>query len=243
MYFRTNYSSVLFGNDLSMIEKYKNKITLGDCLDVMKSLPDKCIDLILTDPPYGIKVARRGRLGSPGKLGVQVTDYGRSDWDDTIPGKEYFEEMFRISKNQIIFGGNFMVENINKNSPCWIVWDKDNSGNYADCELAWTSFPSAIKKYVWRWNGMLQQDMKNKEHRIHPTQKPVKLFEMILRDYYLNKDCSGIVADFFSGSASCAIACHNLQIPFIAVEKDVKMYEKSVQRLKDAQAQQKLFYL
>ena len=136
-----------------------------------------------------------------------------------------------------------MVENINKNSPCWIVWDKDNSGNYADCELAWTSFPSAVKKYVWRWNGMLQQDMKNKEHRIHPTQKPVKLFEMILRDYYLNKDCSGIVADFFSGSASCAIACHNLQIPFIAVEKDVKMYEKSVQRLKDAQAQQKLFYL
>ena len=136
-----------------------------------------------------------------------------------------------------------MMEHINKNSPCWIVWDKDNSGNYADCELAWTSFPSAVKKYVWRWNGMLQQDMKNKEIRIHPTQKPVRLFEMILRDYYKNKGCTGIVADFFSGSASCAIACYNLQIPFIAVEKDPEMYKKSVQRLQEAKAQQKLFFL
>ena len=226
-----------------MNDEFLNKITPGDCLEVMKRLPDNYIDLILTDPPYGIKVSRRGTLGSPGRLGVKVTDYGKSDWDDSIPGKEYFDEMFRVSKNQIICGGNFMMEHINKNSPCWIVWDKDNSGNYADCELAWTSFPSAVKKYVWRWNGMLQQDMKNKEIRIHPTQKPVRLFEMILRDYYKNKGCTGIVADFFSGSASCAIACYNLQIPFIAVEKDPEMYKKSVQRLQEAKAQQKLFFL
>lgn len=134
-----------------------------------------------------------------------------------------------------------MIANIGRNSNCWIVWDKDNTGNYADCELAYTSFNRAVKKYVYRWNGMIQQDMKNKEIRIHPTQKPVKLFEMILRDFY-NKDSNGgIVADFYSGSGSVAIACHNLGIPFISVEKRLQHYEDSVQRLKDAQAQMKLF--
>ena len=221
-----------------MIEKYLNKITLGDCLDVMKELPDKCIDLILTDPPYGEKMSKRGKIGSSNK-GV-VKDYGKSDWDDRIPEKIYFDEMFRVSKNQIIFGGNFMVENINKNSSCWIVWDKQNTGNYADCELAWTSFGSAVRKFTYIWNGMIQQDMKNKEIRIHPTQKPVGLLEKILREYY-KKETNGIVADFFSGSGSTAVACYNLGIPFICVEKNLKHYKDSIQRLKDVQAQIKLF--
>lgn len=221
-----------------MIETFKNKITLGDCLGVMKQLPDKCIELILTDPPYGEKMSRRGTIGSSNK-GV-VKDYGKSDWDDKIPEKIYFDEMFRVSKNQIIFGGNFMIENINKNSPCWIVWDKHNTGNYADCELAWTSFPTAIRKFDFIWNGMIQQDMKNKEIRIHPTQKPVGLLEMILREYY-DKEAKGIVFDPFSGSGSVAIACYNLGIPFISVEKNLKHYEDSIKRLQDAQAQMKLF--
>ena len=221
-----------------MIEKYLNKITHGDCLDIMRELLDKCIELILTDPPYGEKMSRRGTIGSSNK-GV-VKDYGKSDWDDKIPDPIYFQEMFRISKNQIIFGGNFMVENINKNSPCWIVWDKQNTGNYAGCELAWTSFGSAIRKYSFVWNGMIQEDMKNKEIRIHPTQKPVKLMERILRDYYV-KDSKGVVLDCFSGSGSVAIACYNLGIPFISVEKNLKHYEDSVKRLQDVQAQMKLF--
>lgn len=133
-----------------------------------------------------------------------------------------------------------MVENINKNSPCWIVWDKQNTGNYADCELAWTSFGSAIRKYSFVWNGMIQEDMKNKEIRIHPTQKPVKLMERILRDYYV-KDSKGVVLDCFSGSGSVAIACYNLGIPFISVEKNLKHYEDSVKRLQDVQAQMRLF--
>ena len=224
-----------------MLEKYLNKITHADCLEVMRQLPDKCIDLVLTDPPYGLKIARRGVLGSPGRAGVAVTNYGKSNWDDNTPEQIYFDEMFRVSKNQIIFGGNFMMESIRKNSPCWIVWDKDNTGNYADCELAWTSFSSAVKKYIWRWNGMIQQDMKNKEYRIHPTQKPVRLFEMILRDYYKNKECRGVVADFFSGSGTTAIACYNLGIPFICTEKKFEYYQASVERLKEAQAQMKLF--
>jgi len=221
-----------------MIENYLNKITHADCLDIMKQLPDKCIDLILTDPPYGEKMSRRGTIGSSNK-GI-VKDYGKSDWDDKIPDKVYFDEMFRVSKNQIIFGGNFMVENIGKNSPCWIVWDKNNTGNYADCELAWTSFTTAIRKYSFTWNGMIQEDMKNKEHRIHPTQKPVKLLERILRDYY-DRESKGIVADFFSGSGSVAIACYNLGIPFVSVEKNLKHYDDSVKRLQEVQAQMRLF--
>lgn len=221
-----------------MIDKFLNKITLGDCLDVMKQLPDKSIELILTDPPYGEGMSKRGTIGSSNK--GQVKDYGKSDWDDKIPEKIYFDEMFRVSKNQIIFGGNFMVEHINKNSPCWIVWDKHNTGNYADCELAWTSFPTAIRQFDYIWNGMIQQNMKEKEFRIHPTQKPVGLLENILREYY-NKESKGIVADFFSGSGSVAIACYNLGIPFISVEKNLKHYEDSVQRLKEVQAQMRLF--
>ena len=221
-----------------MIDKFLNKITFADCLDIMKQLPDKSVELILTDPPYGEGMSKRGTIGSSNK-GI-VKDYGKSDWDDKPPEKIYFDEMFRVSKNQIIFGGNFMIEQINKNSPCWIVWDKCNTGNYADCELAWTSFKSAIRKYSYIWNGMIQQDMKNKEIRIHPTQKPVGLLEKILRDYY-NKDSNGIVADFFSGSGSVAVACYNLGIPFISVEKNLKHYEDSVQRLRDVQAQMRLF--
>ena len=220
------------------IETFINKINFGDCLDIMKKLPDNYIDLILTDPPYGEKMSRRGVLGSSNRGAVQ--NYGKSDWDDEIPAQEYFDEMFRVSKNQIIFGGNFMITRIGKNSPCWIIWDKDNTGNYADAELAWTSFNRAVKKYTWRWNGMIQQDMKNKERRIHPTQKPVRLMEMILRDFY-DKEKGGIVADFYSGSGSVAIACHNLGIPFISVEKRLEYYQESVKRLKDVQAQMKLF--
>ena len=161
------------------MERFLNKITYADCLDVMRELPDKSIELILTDPPYGEKMSRRGTIGSSNK-GI-VKDYGRSDWDDKIPEKIYFDEMFRVSKNQIIFGGNFMVERINKNSPCWIVWDKQNTGNYADCELAWTSFDKVAKCYDFPWAGFIKTG--ETEKAIHPTQKPVKLIEQILRDY------------------------------------------------------------
>ena len=227
-----------------MLNSLLNKITHADCLEVMKQLPDKCIDLILTDPPYGIGISKRGFLGSVNKhTNAPVTDYGKDDWDDDVPGQEYFDEMFRISKNQIIFGGNFMIEQIRKNTPCMIVWDKDNTGNYADCELAWTSFPCAVKKYTWRWNGMIQQDMKNKEFRIHPTQKPVPLLEMILRDFYKKQNSTGIVLDCFSGSGSTAIACYKLGIPFIAIEKSKKYVEKSKERLEDFAAQGRLFVI
>ena len=213
-----------------------NKIHHADCLEFMKQLPDKCIDLVLTDPPYGIGESFAKNKSRSGR--AAATDYGNKDWDKTIPSKEVFDEIIRVSKNQIIFGGNYFVEYL-KNSPCWIVWDKINGTNdFADCELAWTSFGSAVRKYAFMWSGMLQQNMKNKEKRIHPTQKPADLFGMILRDYSKEND---LVLDCFSGSGTTAIACHNLKRNFICVEKDKDYYEASVKRLEEHKKQLSIF--
>ena len=214
------------------MDKYINQIINADCLDILRELPDKSIDLVLTDPPYGIGVCSM-TLGK----GKNKIFRGNENWDKTIPEKEIFNEILRVSKHQIIFGGNYFVEYLH-NSPCWLVWDKNNTGNFADCELAWTNFKSVVRKYLWTWNGMLQHDMKNKDVRIHPTQKPLKLFEMILSDYSNEND---LILDCFSGSGTTAIACHNLKRRFICIERDIDYYNASVERLKIAQSQLKLF--
>jgi site-specific DNA-methyltransferase (adenine-specific) len=213
------------------IKELENKIINADCMDILKQLPDKCIDLVLTDPPYGIGESK-GKNKSRVKLAI-AKDYGNKDWDSKIPQKEVFDEIIRISKHAIIFGGNYFVEYL-KNSPCWIVWDKLNTGNFADCELAWTSFKSAVRKYEFLWNGMIQQNMKNKEVRIHPTQKPADLFGMILRDYSKEGD---LILDCFSGSGTTAIACHRLKRRFICIERDKDYWQASVKRLEDEQRQ------
>jgi site-specific DNA-methyltransferase (adenine-specific) len=211
-------------------------------MDILKQLPDKCIDLVLTDPPYGINASsenflRQGKRRGKSKC-VSGLNYKISNWDKDIPQKQIFEEIKRVSKNQIIFGGNYFVDFLT-NSSCWLVWDKLTGDNlYADCELAYTSFKSAVRKYTYLWKGMLQEDMKHKDIRIHPTQKPLKLFEMILRDYSNEND---LILDCFSGSGTTAVACHNLKRRFICIEKDKDYYNASVERLKNAQAQLKLF--
>tara|TARA_Y100000310_G_C20290813_1_gene627135 strand:+ start:48 stop:671 length:624 start_codon:yes stop_codon:yes gene_type:complete len=172
-----------------------------DCLEYMKELPDNYFDLVVTDPPYGINIAKDGNIGGD-NLG-KAKDYGVQEWDKSIPSKEIFQEIFRVSKNQIIFGGNYMIEHLH-NSACWIVWDKDNTGNFADCELAWTSFNSAVRKFKWRWNGMLQEKMNWKEKRLHPTQKPVPLMRWIIKTYSKEGDK---ILDPFAGSGSTILAC------------------------------------
>ncbi len=139
----------------------------GDSLQALKRYADNHFDLAIVDPPYGIN-ASKGTWGSSNK--GKVTNYGKKDWDKQPPNEQYFVELRRVSKNQIIWGGNYFGL---PPSSCWLVWDKLNSGDFADCELAWTSFNTAVRKFTWRWNGMLQQNMKDKEIRIHPTQKPV----------------------------------------------------------------------
>jgi site-specific DNA-methyltransferase (adenine-specific) len=195
-----------------------NELYLGNCLDIMKSIPDQKIDLVLTDPPYGIGINKmsfaRGQQSGLAKRG----DYrGMCDWDSQRIGPEFFKEMLRISKNQIIFGGNYYTD-ILVPTKSWIVWDKKRQdkfhNDFADCELAWCSLGQArIFRYLW--HGMIQQNMKEKEKRYHPTQKPVGLFRQILEEY---SQKGQLVCDPFMGVGSVGIACQELGRGFVGIE-------------------------
>lgn len=147
--------------------------------------------------------------------------------------------MKRVSKNQIIWGANHFIEHIpNANSSCWIVWDKDNGENdFADCELAYTSFKSAVRKFKFRWQGMLQENMKCKEERIHPTQKPVALYAWLLNNYAKE---GWKILDTHLGSGSIAIACNELGYSLTGIELDPYYYEKAKERIRKHQLQLRL---
>jgi len=219
---------ILFGGFL-VVEV--NRVYNMDCLEYMKGLEDNCIDLVLTDPPYGIGMDG-GNIGG-NNLG-KAKEYHKKDWDKSIPSKELFDEILRVSKKSIIFGANHFIQNIPYNSSCWIVWDKDNTGNFADSELAWSNFNTAVRNYKFRWNGMLQQDMANKEERHHPTQKPVELFKMILRDYAIKNNYK-TVYDPFMGSGTTALACKSLGLNYIGTELDKDYFNIINKRLEQVQ--------
>ena len=213
-------------------------ITNEDNMDLMARYEDNYFDLALVDPPYGI-----GESSNDNKSRSKIAkskDYGNKKWDDNAPNKDYFKELKRVSKNQIIFGANHFIENIpNANSSCWVVWDKMNGDNdFADCELAYCSFKTAVRKISLRWHGMLQHDMKNKEQRIHPTQKPVKLYEWLLMNYAKENDK---ILDTHLGSGSIALACHNLGFDLTACELDTEYYNNALKRLKQHQQQLTMF--
>lgn len=207
-----------------------------DCMTYMKTCKDNEFDLAIVDPPYGIDVAKTGKVGG-GKL-APVNQYAASDWDKSAPDYEYFIELQRISRNQIIWGANHFISKIAKDSPCWIIWDKDNTGNFADCELAYTSFKTAARKYKFTWNGMLQGNMKNKEIRIHPTQKPVNLYQWLL-DSYAFKDHK--ILDTHLGSGSSAIAAHYFGCDFVGIEIDEDYYNAAKERFDNETRQESLF--
>src|SRR5690554_1879817 len=220
------------------------KITNEDNMELMARYPDKYFDLALIDPPYGIGESSNDNK-SRSKLG-KSKDYGCKKWDDYAPDKVFFKELIRVSKNQIIFGANHFIENIpNSNSSSWIVWDKENGNNdFADCELAWTSHKTAVRKYSFKWHGMLQGDMKNKEIRIHPTQKPVSLYKWILMRYAKQGDK---ILDTHLGSGSIAIAINDvnniekMDLTLTACELDKEYFDKSMIRIKEAISQKTLF--
>lgn len=197
-----------------------NKIYNADCLDLMKQLPDKCIDLVLTDPPYGIGIS-----SNPVR---QMHD--KKDWDANIPIDEYFKEIFRISKEQIIWGGNYF--NL-PTSQGFLVWDKIQPYDFslAMCEQAWSSYQKPAK--LFRYSVLKE---KGKEH---PTQKPVKLIEWCIE--YSKLAEGSLILDCFSGSGTTAIASFNKKMNFICIEKDYDYWKASVERLENVQAQQKLF--
>lgn len=206
-----------------------------DCMEGMKEFPDKYFELAIVDPPYGINMDG-GKIGGD-KLG-KATEYTKKKWDSQPPKKEYFDELIRVSKHQIIWGANHFISLIPFNSPCWVVWDKDNTGNFADCELAFTSFDTAVRKFKYRWNGMLQENMKNKEIRIHPTQKPVALYSWLLNNYAKPGDK---ILDTHVGSASSLIACHNLGFDYVGFEIDTDYYNMANDRLERVKSQTTIF--
>jgi site-specific DNA-methyltransferase (adenine-specific) len=206
-----------------------------DCVAGMKRFSDKHFDLAIVDPPYGIGQGGE-KNHTRGKLAV-AKDY-HSFNDDKIPSPEYFIELFRVSKNQIIWGGNYFVEHL-KNSSCWIVWDKDNGAcDFADCELAWTSFDTAVRKFKWKWQGMLQEDMKDKEKRIHHCQKPVQLYEWLLKNYAKSGDK---ILDTHVGSGSSRIACEKAGLDYVGYEIDTIHFNNQEKRFKDHLVQGRLF--
>jgi len=190
------------------------KLYCADSFEIMRKMATYSIDLIVTDPPYGIgennkQHLTRGLLAKP-------KDYGNYDWDETKIEKKYFYEMLRVAHNQIIFGGNYYIDNLT-NSPCWLVWDKDNGEtDFADIELAWTSFKTASRKIKWRWNGFLQQDMGNKEKRQYPTQKPLPVIQWTINKYSKPDD---VIMDPFLGSGTTAVACEITKHKWIGVDK------------------------
>ena len=207
-----------------------------DCMEAMASMKDNEFDLAIVDPPYGIK-EDGAKNHSRSKL-AKSKEYTSKNWDSSAPPKKYFDELQRVSKKQIIWGANHFISRIPIDSSCWIVWNKENGENdFADCELAWTSFKTAVRMISFKWHGMLQGDMKNKEHRIHPTQKPIALY-MWLLSKYATKGMK--ILDTHLGSGSSAIACDTLGYEFQGYELDEEYYLGAKKRLEQHQRQIKL---
>jgi len=214
-----------------------NQIILADCMDVMKDIPDKYFELAIVDPPYGIKEDGRNNH-TRGKLAVAKDYRDNPEYDNDSPEITYFNELFRVSRNQIIFGANHFISKIPFDSSCWIVWDKNNTGDFSDCELAWASFNSAVRKFKFTWNGMIQENMKNKQTRIHPNEKPIPLYQWLLQNYAKEGQ---LIFDSHSGSGSLACACHLEKFDFIACELDPNYHKSSVDRLETLRSQGTLF--
>jgi len=195
----------------------------------MAQFPDKYFDLAIVDPPYGI--GEDGKSNHSRSCLAQTTKFKPKKWDKEPPPPGYFDLLKQKSKNQIIWGANHFIDNFPFmcNSPCWLVWDKENGKNdFADCELAWTSYSTTVRKFRFQWQGMLQGNMKNKEIRIHPTQKPVQLYKWTLHNY-AKPDFK--IIDTHVGSASSIIAFLDYSCEWIGFEID-KRIEIHKQQLK-----------
>ena len=209
------------------------KFILGDCMDLetgLPSYPDNFFDLAIVDPPYGIGASTNTFLRKGKQTGKSLcksgVKYDAKKWDNKTPTINYFDELRRVSQNQIVWGGNYFGLPA---SSCWIVWDKENGKNlYADCELAWTSFSSAVRKARFKWHGMLQGDMKNKENRTHPTQKPVALYRWLLENY---AKPGQLILDTHVGSASSLIACESMGFDYVGFEIDPDYYAAAKNRM------------
>lgn len=212
-------------------------VYLMDCIEGMKHYPDKYFDLAICDPPYGIGLVKTEN----GNWGIRKPEQAENasktfDWDFAKPTKEYIVELFRVSKNQILFGANHYIDVVPYNSPCWLVWDKVNGDSYfADCELAWTSFKTAVRKIKLQYFGANSHRFGK---RIHPTQKPVTLYEWILQNYASEGD---LILDTHLGSQSSRIAANKAGLDFVGFEVDVDYFKSGNKRFKNFVSQGVLF--
>jgi DNA modification methylase len=194
----------------------------GRCEVIMPQLEP--VDLIVTDPPYGIGEARK--KNSSRSCMAQSKDYGVAAWDDETPPEWVFGLMRSASKYQIVFGGNYFPL---PPSSCWLVWDKVNGENdFADCELAWTNLRKAVRKIEWRWHGMLQEDMRHKEYRDHPTQKPVAVMKWAIAQ--APQDCRTVL-DPFMGVGTTLVAAKQMGLRCTGIEREERYCEIAAKRL------------
>ncbi len=208
-----------------------------DCMEGMKQFPDGYFELAIVDPPYGIgadtKNSYDGRQ-SPNSAS-KSKKYGDQRWDGDVPTKDYFVELKRVSKHQIVWGINYYAEHFGSGR---IYWHKNvTMPTYSDGELAYCSKLNSVKYFEYTWHGMLQENMKDKEVRIHPTQKPIALYEWLLSNYAKPNDK---ILDTHVGSASSLIACENLGFQYVGFELDKDYYDAATKRIEDSRKQIKL---
>jgi site-specific DNA-methyltransferase (adenine-specific) len=201
-------------------------ITNEDCMDLLSRTPDKFYELAIVDPPYGISIN-----ANMGLKKLKRKKHNNVEWDDKIPDVKYFKELFRVSKNQIIWGGNYFPIVWSNGCKHFIFWDKlvPEGLSFSSGELAWTSFEQANRKYTFR---------NITGEKIHPTQKPVALYKWLLHNYAKEGDK---ILDTHLGSGSIAIACHDYKFNLTACELDKEYYDKAVRRVKDHVSQLSLF--
>jgi len=196
-----------------------------DCMEYLATCEDNAFELAIVDPPYGIDINM-----NMGRKKGQLKKHDVKGWDKTIPSEEYFKTLFRVSANQIVWGGNYFPLPLTKS---WIFWDKDvpDGVSFADGELAWTSYDKTLVKAKVTYTGFRGME---KGGKIHPTQKPVKLYEWLLMNYAKDGDR---ILDTHLGSGSIAIACHNLGFDLVACELDTDYFNAAQKRLKQHQSQ------
>jgi site-specific DNA-methyltransferase (adenine-specific) len=221
-----------------------NRLYNMDCMEGMKQFPDKYFELAIVDPPYGIGFD--GNTTVKGKSGKASTftdkqHHIKKEWDVSRPTAEYFAELQRVSKNQIIWGGNYFADLLPPRKG-WIFWDKKitnaNNTNFSDGELAWTSFNCILRRFTYDWIGFGYLNNPQREKKIHPTQKPVALYEWLLKNYAKPGDK---ILDTHVGSASSLIACYNYGFDFIGFEIDKDYYEAAQKRLQAVMSQVSMF--
>ena len=200
----------------------------GDCLQALKSYGDNYFDVAIVDPPYGIGFSSK-KQSNFGKGGINHEYKG---WDEEIPKAEYWEQLFRVSKNQIVWGANYMTEFL-KPSRCWISWYKMQEFSTNEFELAWTSFDGTCKQF-----NLSRVQAYAGSNKIHPTEKPIKLYKWLLENYTSEGD---LILDTHLGSGSIAIACHQMKRKLIGYEIDADYYQKACKRFEEQTLQTALW--